>query len=199
MKLDNPITIIPPPVMNDSGAINQSTPVTLTELDVTYSDNPKNRAYYATINKIPQLVNLFNKEDYDNAGLINREVAEQKLRSILGSDPAAYLRSLFPRTIAEDPHGPGTVLSQMIKSVGIQMTENCSCRRHALEMNKQGNDWCEKNIDTIVGWLREEAKRRKLPFMDAIGKMVVGRAIKKSRKLLANEPVPETDEELDNL
>lgn len=199
MKLDNPITIIPPPVMNDSGAINQSMPVTLTELDVTYSDNPKNRAYYATINKIPQLVNLFNKEDYDNAGLINREVAEQKLRSILGSDPAAYLRSLFPRTIAEDPHGPGTVLSQMIKSVGIQMTENCSCRRHALEMNKQGNDWCEKNIDTIVGWLREEAKRRKLPFMDAIGKMVVGRAIKKSRKLLANEPVPETDEELDNL
>lgn len=199
MKLDNPITIIPPPVMNDSGAINQSTPVTLAELDVTYSDNPKNRAYYATINKIPQLVNLFNKEDYDNAGLINREVAEQKLRSILGSDPAAYLRSLFPRTIAEDPHGPGTVLSQMIKSVGIQMTENCSCRRHALEMNKQGNDWCEKNIDTIVGWLREEAKRRKLPFMDAIGKIVVGRAIKKSRKLLANEPVPETDEELDNL
>lgn len=199
MKLDNSITIIPPPVMNDNGSINQSAPIILSELDVTYSDNPKNKTYYATINKIPQLITLFNKEDYDNAGLITKQQAEEKLKSLLGSNPGSYLRALFPRTIAEDPHGPGTILSQMIKSVGIQMTENCSCRRHALEMNKQGNDWCEKNIDLVVGWLREEAKKRKLPFIDAIGKLIVGRAIKKSRKLLSNEPVPETDEELDNL
>ena len=79
------------------------------------------------------------------------------------------------------------------------MTAGCSCRRHALEMNAQGNDWCEQNIDTIVGWLRDEAKRRKLPFIDAVGSLIVKRAIKKSRKILANEPVPENDEELDSL
>ena len=87
----------------------------------------------------------------------------------------------------------------MIKSVGIQMTDSCSCKKHALEMNEKGNDWCEQNIDTVVGWLRDEAKRRNLPFLDAIGKLLVGRAIKKSRKLLANEPVPENDEDLDTI
>ena len=64
-------------------------------------------------------------------------------------------------------------------------------------MNKNGNDWCEQNIDTVVGWLRDEAKRRNLPFLDAVGKLLVSRAIKKSRKLLANETVPENDEDLD--
>ena len=79
------------------------------------------------------------------------------------------------------------------------MTDSCSCKAHALEMNEHGNDWCEQNIDTVVGWLREEASRRGLPFMDALGKLLVGRAIKKSRKLLANEPVPENDEDLDTI
>jgi hypothetical protein len=64
-------------------------------------------------------------------------------------------------------------------------------------MNEQGNDWCEQNIDTIVGWLRDEAKRRGLPFVDMIGRIMVTRAIKKSRKLLANQPVPDNDEDLD--
>ena len=79
------------------------------------------------------------------------------------------------------------------------MTQGCSCRRHALEMNEKGNDWCQENIDTIVGWLKDEAQKRKLPFLDSIGKMIVNRAIKKSRRLLSNQSVPETDEELDNL
>lgn len=199
MKLTTPITIIPPPLMNDSGSIVESKPIVLSELDITYCDNPTNHIYYVTISHIPQIVTLFNKQEYDVLPNITRQQAEDKLKILFDNNPAKFLRSLFPRTIAEDPHGPGTILAQMIKSVGIQMTENCSCRRHAIEMNKQGNDWCEKNMDTIVGWLRDESKRRKLPFIDAIGKLVVGRAIKKSRKLLANEPVPETDEELDNL
>jgi uncharacterized protein (DUF2164 family) len=199
MKLDQPITILPPPSINNSGAIDQPEPIVLSELDVTYIDNPKSRTYHVAIQPIPQTTILFEKEDYDAAGLITRQQAEEKLRLLLGSDPAAYIRSLYPKTIGEDPHGPGTVLSQMIKTMGIKMTENCSCKRHALEMNKQGNDWCEKNIDTIVGWLRAEAERRKLPFIDALGKIFVNRAIKKSRKLLANEKVPDNDEELDNL
>ena len=79
------------------------------------------------------------------------------------------------------------------------MTDSCSCKRHALEMNDRGNDWCDQNIDTIVGWLRDEAKRRNLPFLDAIGKLMVSRSIKKSRRLLANQPVPENDDDLDNI
>lgn len=65
------------------------------------------------------------------------------------------------------------------------MIDNCSCKRHALEMNEKGNDWCEENIDIIVGWLKDEAKRRGLPFIDAAGKMLVNSAISQSRKLLS--------------
>jgi hypothetical protein len=43
--------------------------------------------------------------------------------------------------------------------------------------------WCERNIDTIVGWLREEAEKRRLPFVDAVGRMIVRRAIARYRRM----------------
>ena len=199
MQLNNSITINPPPFSDHHNNIINPEPIILDMLNVTYCDNPTKKIYYASIEKIPTSILLFNDIEYLNAGLINKESAELKLKSILGENPAQYLRSLFPKTLEENPNGPGTILSKMIKSVGIVMTQGCSCRRHALEMNEKGNDWCQENIDTIVGWLKDEAQKRKLPFLDSIGKMIVNRAIKKSRRPLSNQSVPETDEELDNL
>jgi hypothetical protein len=49
-------------------------------------------------------------------------------------------------------------------------------------MDRNGCDWCEANIDTIVGWLREEATKRKLPFVDIAGRLLVKRAIRNARK-----------------
>lgn len=40
-------------------------------------------------------------------------------------------------------------------------------------MDARGGDWCEENMGTIVGWLREKAERRKLPFIAAVGKLLV--------------------------
>ena len=51
-------------------------------------------------------------------------------------------------------------------------------------MNEQGPDWCEQNMDQILSWLEHEAKKRKMPFVRFFAKMLVKRAIKKSRKLL---------------
>ena len=51
-------------------------------------------------------------------------------------------------------------------------------------MNTRGPDWCAENIDTIVGLLREESEKRKLPFVDFAGKILIQRAIKISRKSL---------------
>lgn len=51
-------------------------------------------------------------------------------------------------------------------------------------MNTRGPDWCAENIDTIVGWLREESEKRKLPFVDFAGKLLIQRAIKMSRKAI---------------
>ena len=71
----------------------------------------------------------------------------------------------------------------MISALGIKSSSTCSCRRHALEMNEKGPDWCEQNMDQIVGWLKEESSKRGLPFVETVGKMMVQRAIAKSRKL----------------
>ena len=89
-----------------------------------------------------------------------------------------------PQTLEDFPDGPGTVLSKMLAKVGIKSTPNCSCRRRAMEMNTRGPEWCAENVDTIVGWLREESEKRKLPFVDFAGKLLIQRAIKVSRKAL---------------
>lgn len=89
-----------------------------------------------------------------------------------------------PATLEDHPDGPGTILSKMLSKIGIHSTPNCSCRRRAMEMNTRGPDWCAENIDMIVGWLREESEKRKLPFVDFAGKLLIQRAIKISRKNL---------------
>lgn len=89
-----------------------------------------------------------------------------------------------PKTFDDYPNGPGTILHKMLGKIGIHSTPNCSCRRRAMEMNEKGPQWCLENIDTIVGWLREEAQKRKLPFIDFAGKLLIQRAIKISKKNL---------------
>jgi hypothetical protein len=42
--------------------------------------------------------------------------------------------------------------------------------------------WCEANVDTIVGWLREQAEARGLPFLDIAGRLLVRRAIANARR-----------------
>jgi hypothetical protein len=199
MKLKNKITIQPPAYSDNSGKIITPNPLELEELKLTIIDNLFNKIVYIQIQGVPSTVPILSGQDYDNNGDWTRQQIIDIFESKLGDNPAIFLRSLFPKTLEEDPNHPGTVLSKMIKSLGIVMTDSCSCRRHALEMNAKGNDWCEQNIDVVVGWLREEAARRKLPFLDTIGKLMVSRAIKKSRKLLANEPIPDNDEDLDNV
>jgi hypothetical protein len=49
-------------------------------------------------------------------------------------------------------------------------------------MDERGCDWCEKNIEQIIDWLEEEAKRRKLPFARVGGKILVQRAIRNARR-----------------
>jgi hypothetical protein len=78
--------------------------------------------------------------------------------------------------------GPGTELKKLLSRVGITSTPTCKCNARAAEMDRQGCDWVEANVDTVVGWLREEATKRGLPFVDMAGRMLVKRAIKNARK-----------------
>jgi hypothetical protein len=63
--------------------------------------------------------------------------------------------------------GVGTVLSSIFSTIGIATSEGCSCRRHAVEMDRRGTTWCLENIETILGWLQTEATVRNLVFFRA--------------------------------
>ena len=78
--------------------------------------------------------------------------------------------------------GPGAELKSLLARVGIKAKANCSCNAKARLMDERGIDWCEANIEEIVGWLREEATKRGLPFVDMAGRMLVRRAIANARK-----------------
>ena len=99
---------------------------------------------------------------------------------------AAYPRaSRLPLPVAPPAHGPGTEVKKLLARVGIAATPDCACNARAAEMDRQGVEWCEANIDTIVGWLREQAEARGLPFLDLAGRLLVRRAIQNARKAAA--------------
>lgn len=78
--------------------------------------------------------------------------------------------------------GPGSEIKKLLARVGIVAQPGCSCNQRAAMMDARGCDWCEAHLDEIVGWLRDEATKRRLPFIDAAGRMLVKRAIKNARR-----------------
>lgn len=186
ISLPTPVTVQQPPFTDQNNKVVNPLPMTIQNLSIIYIDNEEDRALSAQIKYIPSLLTLFNKDDYSNLGDYKKTTLEKRVLELLGDDPQKVLQSLFPRTMEQDPNGPGTILSEMIKTIGITSSPNCSCRRHAIEMNTKGPDWCQTNIDTVIGWLREEATKRKLPFIDSVAKVIVQRAINKSKRLLKN-------------
>ena len=81
----------------------------------------------------------------------------------------------------------GTELKKLIAGWPFYLTTtaDCPCNARAAEMDQREQEtpgWCENNIDTIVGWLREQATARGLPFLDAAGRLLVRRAIRNARK-----------------
>lgn len=78
--------------------------------------------------------------------------------------------------------GVGSSLKSLLGYLGFTAKPSCKCNARAAEMDRRGIDWCEENIDTIVGWLRDEAAKRGLPFVNAGAKLLVKRAIHNARK-----------------
>jgi hypothetical protein len=90
------------------------------------------------------------------------------------------------------PHpngGPGTELSKILKKFGIKATPTCNCKHYARIMDQKGSEWCLQNIDTIVNWLRDEAKKRALPFSKIVAKRLVKYAINRHNRKIAEKAV----------
>lgn len=183
---DNTISIQPPPYSDNLGKTILPPPIVLRgELDITYSDRPIYNMYYASILGFPSTVFLWKDQEYIDTPNISKQMAAEKLKNLMGDDPAIFLRGLFPRTLEEDPNGAGTILSGMISALGIKVTAGCSCKANAIKMNTMGNEWCENNMSEILGWLKVESNKRGLPFIETIARVMVNRAISKSKRLLS--------------
>jgi hypothetical protein len=78
--------------------------------------------------------------------------------------------------------GPGTELHKLLGKLGLSPVEGCKCKGRARKMDEWGPDICEDRINEIVGWMEEEARKRKKWFVRWPAKTVVLLAIKKARK-----------------
>ncbi len=76
----------------------------------------------------------------------------------------------------------GTELKNLIEKFGLKPGLNCKCEQHIREMDASGVEWCERNIGTIIEWLREEAQRANLPFTEIGAKLLIRRAIGNAKK-----------------
>lgn len=87
------------------------------------------------------------------------------------------------KNVLESPaSGVGTALKGLLNKIGIKATPNCSCNKRAKIMDQNGIEWCENNIDIILGWLKEEAVKRKLPFLEIGAKILIKKAISDAKK-----------------
>ncbi len=114
-------------------------------------------------------------------------VSEDGDKIIVDETHPAYPRARVAASNAPPAptHGPGTELKKLLKKIGITASPNCSCNARARRMDVEEArepGWCEAHLDEIVGWLREEASKRGLPFLDVAGRVLVRRAICNARK-----------------
>jgi hypothetical protein len=104
----------------------------------------------------------------------------------------AYPREPKPGFVSPQPEsvppsdGPGTELKALLAGwpFRIVATADCKCTSRARYMDEKGCDWCEspEGMTEIMGFLREAADERGLPFLDVAGRMLVRRAIANARK-----------------
>jgi hypothetical protein len=87
-----------------------------------------------------------------------------------------------PAYPAKRKHGVGSHLKALLSRIGIKASEGCSCDKRACIMDANGPDWALANIQVVVGWLRDEAKARGLPFHDLAAAQLVKYAVRQARK-----------------
>lgn len=87
--------------------------------------------------------------------------------------------------------GPGTELKKLLKRMFFEADKKCLCHKRAAAMDSLGPDWCEQNIETVVGWLREAAAERSvagLLFTETGARILIRRAIRNARRVAAAKP-----------
>lgn len=87
-----------------------------------------------------------------------------------------------PKAMLKQVGGPGTELKALLKTIGITSSPSCKCNAHARKMDEWGPDRCEREMPTIIDWLAEQARIRRLPFFRIPAEQMVKLAIRRARK-----------------
>jgi len=112
--------------------------------------------------------------------------AQQNVWTVDEQHPA-YPKSIKPGFVpgqTMNTFGPGTELKKLLAGWPFRLVAgaDCKCNQRATYMDAKGCDWVEANIEECVGYLRESAADRGLPFVDMAGRVLVRRAIHNARK-----------------
>jgi len=86
--------------------------------------------------------------------------------------------------------GPGTELKGLLAMIGIRSSPTCGCNAKAREMDEMGPELCRQKTAEIVGWLQEEAGRRKLPFSRFAARKLVQTAIARAERKKPKNAAP---------
>ena len=81
--------------------------------------------------------------------------------------------------------GPGTILREMLATVGIRSTTTCACNSMARKMDDWGPERSLGHIEEIVDVMARTARERRLPFMRVAGRALVRLACWRSRRAQA--------------
>lgn len=102
----------------------------------------------------------------------------------------ARARPNSPATAPTDIGGPGTELKELLRFLGFTASPTCSCNARARAMDEnelREPGWCERNIETILDWLKEQADARGLPFIRVGARILVKRAISQAKRKSAQK------------
>jgi len=133
--------------------------------------------------KLEEVMPCVIKQDGDNWTIDNFHPSYPRPKNMSHEEFIESIKKQIEKVQSQPPQeldigeGIGSELKKLLKMVGITSTPNCSCNARAKLMNQNGLQWCKDNIDTIVGWLKEEAEKRNLPFFTYGAKKLVKLAI----------------------
>jgi hypothetical protein len=96
MTISSPITLTPPPITHKDGTVKTFSPITLTSLDIVYTDDPQQKIVRVQIRPCPLPLTLWSGAAYDAIGNWTEAQAETQITTLLGANPAAVLLGLYP-------------------------------------------------------------------------------------------------------
>jgi len=76
----------------------------------------------------------------------------------------------------------GTILKEKLGRFGFLADGGCKCTARASQMDAWGAKGCRQNFEIIHGWLRDEAKARRIPFASALAKWLLSSVLKEAEE-----------------